>query len=184
MGFAPALSGASLPGSQRRSQRHWRRSAHLRSPALLLFLIAILISSVTGQASAQPPALTARYAISDVASNENEVSLILTIGLRNDSDQQLLNARLTLENADVPEENFDVDPDLVFGAFEIFDLDARGSAHVSRTFVLPALEYDRWQQGNHPCVRLVFDDVESGTTRRLTLPLVYVNRVPDSPLAF
>jgi hypothetical protein len=176
MGLAPS-SAAGVLGLRLHAGRA------RRSRLLQLLLLAVLLFTPL-DAHAQPPALTALYAVSDVTPNNDEVSLILTIGLRNDGEQPLLNAHLLLENADVPDDAVDVDPDLVFGSFDPFDLDPRGALRVSRRFTLPAHEYDRWLQGNHPCIRLVFDDAEALTPRRLTLTLVFATHVPDNPLAF
>jgi hypothetical protein len=132
----------------------------------------------------QEPALVARYALSNVEENGDEVILTFTLGLRNDSDAQLLNTRLTLEAPDVPEEADDLLPESVFARFEPFDLAAREGVRISHRFVLPAYEYQRWQQGFAPLMRIAFDVDGDGTSHRSTLLLVEVAEVPAHPRAF
>ncbi len=162
-------------------QRHHGGGAGLLAAFIL---VGFTFSTAPPDAFAQPPAIVTRYALSDVTANGNEVILTLTLGLRNDSNISFSSASLSVEHEEVAEDATDIDPDLVFGRFEPFDLAPHQGVRVSRQLLLNALDYDRWTHGFRPHVRLAFDDAQTAETRRVTLDLIEATEIPLNPRAY
>lgn len=88
-----------------------------------------------------------------------EVSVPLTVRIHNYSGADVVGAEIILEGSLLPGE------DLASFA-TIVDIPDRESARASHTFTVPLREYEQWQQGGSPQLRLQFTDSEGTTQRR------------------
>jgi hypothetical protein len=101
--------------------------------------------------------------LGEISDLGEEVSVPLTVRIHNYSDADVVAAEIILEDSLLPGE------DLARFATVVDILD-RESARASDTVTVPRREYEQWQQGASPQLRLQFTD-SAGTTQRQPVEL-------------
>lgn len=99
----------------------------------------------------------------DVTDLGEEVRVTLTVRIFNYSDADVIGAKIVLEGSLLPGEDL--------GSFAaIVDIRDRESVRVSEPFTVPRREYEQWQEGGSPRLRLEFTDA-AGTKQRAPVEL-------------
>jgi hypothetical protein len=131
-------------------------------------LLAGVLLLVTLVVPANVPAEDVRdfagfYKVGEITDLGDQVTLPLTVRIFNYSGAEVIGARIILEDSLVPGEDR--------GSFAAtVDLPDRESAAASDTFTVPRHEYEQWQEGAHPWLRLEFTDA-AGTKQRAAVAL-------------
>ena len=171
--------------------RHQPQSAAFITPSIVtawvsrrrrrLGLAVVLLAAVAGlvaSADAQAPAFTGRYAFTDVMQNDDEVIFTLTVGLFNQTYDDVLDARLALERSGTPEDATANDSEWAINIFGPVDVHARDGVRFTQRCVVSASEWSQWQRGIAPRFRVSFHDDE-GAPVDAWLSLKQVSEVPD-----
>jgi len=124
--------------------------------ATLLLLVAPAVPAKDGRDFA------GFYKLGEITDLGDQVTVPLTLRVFNYSGADVIGAQIILEDRLLGED---------LGSFAaIVDLRDRESARVSDTYTVPRREYEQWQEGAHPRLRLEFTDA-AGTTQRAAVEL-------------
>ncbi len=100
------------------------------------------------------------YELGEVTDLGEFVRVPLTVRVFNYSDADVVGAKITLEDSLLPGEDL--------GSFaQIVNIRDRESARVSDSFLVPRREYDRWQQGVPPHLRIEYKDANENQQRHM-----------------
>ena len=99
------------------------------------------------------------YAVNNVTDLGEEVRVTLTVRVYNYSDADVTGATITLEDSLLP--------DKTYGSFTLVSIRDRESVRLSGDFTIPRREYDQWQEGDTPQLRIEFKDAAGNTVERL-----------------
>lgn len=106
------------------------------------------------------------WKLGDITELPEEVSMTLTVHIHNYSGAEVVAAALILEDSRLPGETLAT-------FLEVVDIQDGGSARASDTIIVPRREYEQWQQGARPLLRLEFLD-PAGTAERRAVELTSV----------
>ena len=97
------------------------------------------------------------YELSNVAEAPDEVSVTFTVRVFNHSDADVHDVTLTLEDPLLPDQEF--------GTLQSTFIGSGGSIVLRGDFVLPAREYESWQKGVPPTLRIEFSTAAEASQR-------------------
>ena len=99
------------------------------------------------------------YALSDVTDLGPEMRLTLTLRVHNFSGADVPDATITLEDS--------LFPDTSYGRFEHVSIGLQDSVRLREVFLVARSEYEVWQAGGTPHLRIQFRDAAGKTVERL-----------------
>jgi len=100
------------------------------------------------------------YEISNVTDLGGTVRVTLTVRVFNYSDADVTSATVTLQDS--------LQADTDYGSYPVpISIANRESARLSTDFTIPRTEYDRWQNGGTPPLRIQYSDSVGNTVQRM-----------------
>lgn len=99
------------------------------------------------------------YAVSNVTDLGEEVRVTLTVRVWNFSDADVTDATITLEDYALP--------NATYGSFTHVSIRDRESARLASDFTAPKREYERWENGGTPRMRVAYKDAAGKTVERM-----------------
>lgn len=121
--------------------------------ATLLLLVALPVPAKDGRDFA------GFYKLGEIADLGEEVRVTLTVRVHNYSAADVNDATINLEDS--------LFPDTVYGRFEHVSIGDREGVRLAGVFIVARSEYDLWQVGSAPHLRILFQDAAGKTAERL-----------------
>ena len=118
-----------------------------------LLLVALAVPATDGRDFA------GTYKLAEVTDLAQEVRVTLTVRVFNYSGADVNDATINLEDA--------LFPDTVYGRFEHVSIGDREGVRLEGVFIVARSEYDLWQVGSAPHLRIRFQDAAGKTVERL-----------------
>lgn len=126
-------------------------------PYRLMFLFIFLVFAVTTVRGLDGRDFSGFYQLSSVEDHEEEIWLTMDLEVFNHSDAAVHNAALVFEDSYRPGYEYGRIPDVY--------LESKGSIALTTDLEVPRREYDGWQRGATPVVRIEFTDDEGNQVR-------------------
>jgi hypothetical protein len=133
---------------------------HTRSSVIGFLLLTLLLIAPQRVRSTDGRDFTGSYEISNVTEQGDTVRLTLTVHVYNYSDADVAAATVTLQDLLVSATNYGSYPETV-------SIPDRQSVRLSAEFTVPYQEYDRWQRGATPSLRIEYTNVAENPVRRM-----------------
>jgi len=147
-------------------------------------VVAALLLGRPAAVSAEDVPILGYYALTELARGGDDVLVSLTLQLRNETDVDVRQARVSVERPDDPSDDSTdqqasdpESPDRMFAQFPAADIRAHGTVRLSQNLLIPASEWASWQSGRGPRLAIAFID-DSGQPVRDRLALVQVGEIP------
>ena len=137
----------------------------MRYARLSLGLVLCLLPAA-GAAAADGRDFAGFWRLGEITELGEDVSVTVTLRIHNYLGADVVAANLMLEDSRRPGETLATFVDLV-------DIQDGGTARASDTVIVPRHEYEQWQQGARPRLRLEFRDA-AGTTERRPVELAAI----------
>lgn len=135
---------------------------HTFGVAVVSAVLGLLVA--LGAAAANGRDFAGFYQLGDIVDLGDQVSVPMNVQIYNYSGADVIAGQIVLEDSLPPGDDL--------GSFAAaVDIPDRGSVSASDTFTVPRAEYDRWQAGSSPRLRLDYTDA-AGETHRAPVELV------------
>ena len=120
------------------------------SRAVVLTAFVVLFVSALATLAGDGRDFSGFYELSNVTEQVDDAWVTLTLELSNHRNTDCYNVTLTLENW--------LQPDQDFGTLSAASIGGGDSVRLSGNFLVPLEEYEGWQQGTPPRLRIEFSD--------------------------
>lgn len=123
-----------------------RKSTMSAAGVVLLALLAMPLLAINGRDFA------GTYSISNVSQSGDSYTLTFSAKVFNYSGEDVSNATISLQDSVLPGQ--------MYATFQGISISNKGSATVSSSVLIPAREYQNWQQGASPRLTVQFIDLD------------------------